>query len=339
VIASEFSNLFDNSNQPVMVVCDGTIVYCNPAAETNIGHLTGQPISDFLADDGCITVNGAAFSASVSSSLGHSIYYLTSKDSCDNFLYHVSARLREKIAELKLAESIIYPLIVDTEDDRLISYFQTLKKDIAVMHRMVGNLGYFQSFDKSSLNPSTFDLARVIGDIADSVPVFVGDNCPAVIFECDSGDMTVCADKNKIELAIFQLLSNSLKHTPKDGTVKINLSRSDKAFTVTVTDNGSGISPKQLACAWTPGNAEITPKGGIGIGLSIVQSIAALHGGHAVISGDSSGTAVSFTIDLFAANECMLGCIAANYDSGLSDLMLQLSEVIPAEHFSEKFTD
>ena len=335
----EFSNIFDKLDQPVIAVLNGTIVYCNPSAEIQLGDLVSKPLPKFINDTEIAAINGREYSISSSCAFGHDIYYLSPKSPADELLYHTSARLKEKIGQLKLADSMLSPMLENTGDQKLISYSNNISKTIATLHRMVGNLGYFQSFDKTSFFPVTFDLACSIADIADSVPVFVGDNCPHIVFECGSGDMTVQADKKKIELVLFQLLSNSLKHTPKDGKITIKLTRTVKSFSITVSDNGSGMSSKQLSSAWTPGNAEITPHGGIGIGLPMVRSIAVLHGGNALITSDEHGTTVSVSIPASQEDYDNFSTPAAQYDSGLSDMMLQLSDVIPADHFCSKFTD
>ena len=71
--------------------------------------------------------------------------------------------------------------------------------------------------------------------------------------------MTIQADKGKIEMALFQLLANSLKHTQKDGKITIRLSRTSKSFSITVSDNGCGISSAKLTSIWSVGNPEISP--------------------------------------------------------------------------------
>lgn len=339
MIVAEFSNLFDRLKDPVLVFSNDTIVYLNPAAKDLFGNLADTQIHEFFGESGTVTLNGAVYEVTISSAFEHDIYYLSPKNPLDDLLYHASARLKNKLAELKLTERLLTPILESLGDEKISAYSASLSKTVTVLHRMVGNLGFFQSFDKTSFCPMTFDLSQVIGDIADSIPVFVGENCPSIVFECADGDMTVQADKSKIELALFQILSNSLKHTEKGGKITIKLLRTDKSFTVIITDTGCGMSTKQLASVWLPGNAEITPNGGIGIGLPITQHIAALHGGHALISSDAGGTSVSLTIPAVQSGADDLGTLSAQYDSGLSDLMLQLSEVIPTDHFCSKFTD
>ena len=335
----EFSNIFDKLDQPVIAVSDGTVVYCNPSAKMQLGDFESCPLPEFIIDGETALINGRAYSISSTVAFDHDIYYFSAKLDAENILYHASARLKEKIGELKLADNILSPMIENMGDEKLISCSNRISKNITILHRMAGNLGYFQSFDKIAFAPETFDLGRTISDIADSVPVFVGVACPEIIFKCDGGDMTVKADKNKIELALYQLLSNSLKHTPKDGKITFTLSRTANSFIITVNDTGSGMSSAQLTSAWTPGNVEITPNGGVGIGLPIVQSIASLHGGNAIISSNEHGTTVSVSIPTTQNIPDNLGIAAVSYDSGLSDLMLQLSEVIPADHFCGKFMD
>ncbi|MBQ8830204.1 MAG: HAMP domain-containing histidine kinase [Oscillospiraceae bacterium] len=337
--APDFSVLFDNLNQPVIAVFKGQTVYSNPAAKIQLGDIDGSILAGLGEEADSAILGANTYKVTVSHAYDHSIYYLSPKYTSDDLLYNMSVRLKEKITELKLTDSILSPIVENLGNEKLMSYAQSISKNISVLHRMAGNLGYFQSFDKASFFPVTFDLARAISDIADSVPVFVGDNCPNIVFKCGSGDMTVQADKKKIELALFQLLSNSLKYIPSDGTITITVLKTAKSFSVTVSDNGSGMSSKQLSTAWTPGNAEITPRSGIGVGLPIVQHIAALHGGHAIISSDENGTSVSLSIPAQQENADNFCTPAAYYDSGLSDLMLQLSEVIPAERFCSKFTD
>ena len=339
MINNEFSDLFDKLDIPVIAVFDGKAVYCNPAAQAEVGDLTGTVLSDFSDETGTASFNGKAYTVTVGTAFDHSIYYLSPKYTADDLLYHTSARLKEKIAELKLSESILVPMIENIDDKKLTSLTQSISKTIATLHRMAGNLGYFQSFDKTAFFPVTFDIAQVISDIVHSVPVFVGDNCPEIVFEQGNGDMTIQADKGKIEMALFQLLANSLKHTQKNGRITIRLSRTSKSFSITVSDNGCGISSAKLTSIWSVGNPEISPNGGIGVGLPIVQHIAALHGGHAIISSNKNGTVVSISIPATNENADNLNNPAARYDSGLGDLMLQLSEVIPPEHFCSKFTD
>lgn len=339
MIVSEFSNLFDNLNAPVMVCADDTVIYCNPALIESFGDFTNCKKQELFIDSDTVSLNGTSYNVTATTAFDHDIYYLASHNPSDDILYHASTRLKNKIAELKLYEKLLSPTFENMDDEKLLSYFSSLSKSIAVLHRMVGNLGYFQSFDKSAFLPVTFNFAQIIGDIADSIPVFVGENCPKIIFECASGDMTVQADKNKIEFALFQLLSNGLKHTEKEDKITIRLIKNTDSYTVIVTDTGSGMSEKQLSSAWLPGNSELTPTGGIGLGLPIVAHIAAMHGGHALISSNTSGTTVSITIPALQENADNFTTLSAQYDNGLSDLMLQLSDVIPAKHFRGKFTD
>ena len=204
---------------------------------------------------------------------------------------------------------------------------------------MVGNLGFFQSFDGVSFSPVSFDIAQTIGDIVDSVPYFVGASCPKIEFKYSIKNTLIQADKEKIELALYQLLSNSIKYTPPTGTITVSLSDSGQNINITVNDTGCGISPEKITEIWDVGNDGFSPADGIGTGLPIVKHISRMHKGQTILTSNANGTSVTISIPKTQTNADSFKSISEKYESGLSDMMLQLSDVIPADHFSNKYKD
>jgi PAS domain S-box-containing protein len=92
------------------------------------------------------------------------------------------------------------------------------------------------------------------------------------------------ADERAVKQMLLNLLSNSVKFTPKGGKVVVSATlRPDRSLAVTVGDTGIGIAPENLSRALAPfgqvDNAESRATEGTGLGLPLVSALMELHGG------------------------------------------------------------
>ena len=109
-------------------------------------------------------------------------------------------------------------------------------------------------------------------------------------------------DERRIKQVLINLLSNAVKFTPTGGRVSLWLG-CDAAGTLqfSVSDNGIGIAPNDIAKVLTPfGQVETTYArrfGGTGLGLPIARSLVEMHGGSFTLESKlGEGTKVSFTL-------------------------------------------
>jgi signal transduction histidine kinase len=91
------------------------------------------------------------------------------------------------------------------------------------------------------------------------------------------------ADQALLHQAVYNLVENAVKYTPKGGGVTINLLSDADSLTFAVRDSGIGIQPqdmKRLFEKFFRGtHREALAQRGTGLGLAIVKSIAERHGG------------------------------------------------------------
>jgi signal transduction histidine kinase len=108
------------------------------------------------------------------------------------------------------------------------------------------------------------------------------------------------ADRVQLELAILNLISNSVDAMSSGGKLTVRLGRVDNRLRLEVEDTGSGIPPDLLAHIFDPWVTTKEQGKGSGLGLSIARQVIASHGG--TIRVDSGlGRGARFTIDLPAA--------------------------------------
>jgi two-component system, OmpR family, sensor kinase len=102
--------------------------------------------------------------------------------------------------------------------------------------------------------------------------------------------LTVQGDHDQLLRVLRNLVNNAAVHTRPDGAIRVRADREGNEIVLRVDDEGPGLSEEEAAHVferfWRADKARTRAKGGSGLGLSIVTSIVADHGGTA--SFDSS---------------------------------------------------
>jgi len=114
------------------------------------------------------------------------------------------------------------------------------------------------------------------------------------------------ADRRAVKQILVNLLSNAVKYTPPGGVVSVAVAPG-RGIEITVSDTGTGISEADLARLGRPFEQVETPEGrakeGTGLGLALVKSLAAMHGGEALLASTlGEGTVVTVRLPHAAVN-------------------------------------
>lgn len=120
-------------------------------------------------------------------------------------------------------------------------------------------------------------------------------------FHTSSEVIQIVADREKLEIVIFNLLSNAFKFTPEGGKIGITISENDENVSIEVTDSGCGISSEAHEKIFNRFYQEPAKNqsfgGGFGIGLYLVKTFVELHGGKvSYLSDENSGTSFHLQI-------------------------------------------
>jgi PAS domain S-box-containing protein len=111
---------------------------------------------------------------------------------------------------------------------------------------------------------------------------------------------TVLGDGERIQQIAWNLVSNAIKFTPRDGRVHVSLRRAPSYVELVVADTGQGIAPEFLPHVFEPfrqADGAISRRaGGLGLGLSIVRSLVELHGGTVTATSDGPGLGSTFAV-------------------------------------------
>ncbi|MGJ8697613.1 MAG: two-component system sensor histidine kinase NtrB [Verrucomicrobiaceae bacterium] len=100
-------------------------------------------------------------------------------------------------------------------------------------------------------------------------------------------------DPTQIQQALYNLIRNAYQAlTPPDGEIAIRTTFSDYEVTLSISDNGSGMSPEVMGAIFEPFHT--TKATGTGLGLLIVRRILREHGGELEVQSEENvGTTVT----------------------------------------------
>ena len=112
----------------------------------------------------------------------------------------------------------------------------------------------------------------------------------------------VQADPTRLEQIISNLLTNAVKYTPAGGAISISVRNEAGDAVLRVADNGIGMRRELLTRVFEPfvqGEPGLDRSaGGLGLGLTLVRQLAALHGGSARADSEGPGRGSTFSVRL-----------------------------------------
>jgi len=164
-------------------------------------------------------------------------------------------------------------------------HVQMIRRNIETEARLVDDLLDLTRIGQGKLSLH-FEIVDAHELIRNVVGMFQGDMTEKGITVAQALKAKECyiwADLGRLQQIILNIISNAVKFTPPDGTIKIETSNIETNITIKISDTGVGIEPEvmpRLFNAFEQGEQTITRRfGGLGLGLSIVKSLVELHGG------------------------------------------------------------
>ncbi len=130
-----------------------------------------------------------------------------------------------------------------------------------------------------------FDLVPVLADAAEFYAV-VAESRNQVLETDLPEHLPMVGDRDLLLQAVANLLDNAIKFTPAEGNIRLAAVQDDTGLCISVTDDGPGMPADDRDHAgerfFRADKARATP--GSGLGLSLVQAMAHLHGGELVLA-------------------------------------------------------
>ena len=206
----------------------------------------------------------------------------------------VSHDLRTPLAGMRaMAEALEDGVVADPVT--VAEYHRRLRVETGRMTRLVDDLFELSRINAGALRliPATLPLREVVSDaIAGVAPLAAGKKI--TILAAETGWPTVRAGERELARVVTNLLVNSVRYTPEDGTVHIDAGRGREGVWLAVSDTCGGIPDADLDRVFDiafRGERARTPETGAGggLGLAIVRGLVEAHGGRVGVRNTGGG--------------------------------------------------
>ncbi len=155
---------------------------------------------------------------------------------------------------------------------------------------------------KITLKRQRVDLTEVLRSAAATARPTIEERRHEFILDLTRGYFPTHADPTRLEQIFVNLLTNAAKYTEPGGRIELHSRATMSEFIVTVRDNGIGMSRELIDGAFdlfVQGDRSIArTEGGLGIGLTLVRTLAELHGGTVTARSDGAGQGSEFIVSL-----------------------------------------
>lgn len=246
--------------------------------------------------------------------------------------------LRVPLAGIMTAAERLFPVTGMEEDPALREYAARLNRGLYQMLRIVSNMSD-AGRGTASPNPQLemVEIASFLRELFQHAQELVSHSGLTVNFENLTNSLYTLADTEKLERAVLNILSNAVKFTPAGGHIDASLRRRGNRLYLTIQDSGEGISQSIRGSIHRryqrqPGIED--SRFGIGLGMVLIRSAAAIHGGAVLIDhpGDT-GTRITMTLAIRQDGSGFLRSplLRLDYAGERDHALLEFSESLPAK--------
>ena len=219
----------------------------------------------------------------------------------DQFIAMVSHELRTPLATILGWSSILGDDTIDREILR--EGLATIQRSASVQKKLIEDLLDVSRTltGKLRLSMHTLDLQEVVHAAVESMRPAAEAKSISILTSFEPA-IRVSGDPDRLQQIIWNLITNSVKFTPRGGVINVVMSRAEEQALIEVRDSGDGIDASFLPHVFEPFRQSDVSRArehkGLGLGLSIVKYLVEAHGGTVSVWSDGIGAGTTFRVML-----------------------------------------
>lgn len=221
----------------------------------------------------------------------------------DDFLAMVSHDLRDLLNGIVVSSQLLAQKFEKHSDrERLLIDTTRIERNGARMNRLIGDLVDVASLDAGKLAMQTVrgEVASLVLEAVEALQITASEKGVHLAVRDVLESCLADFDHDRMLQVLGNLIANSIKFTPKGGSIRVHFERMGESVEFCVDDTGQGIPAAMLEAIferfWQVGKND---RRGLGLGLYISRCIVEAHGGN--IRAESSpgqGTRMYFTLPI-----------------------------------------
>jgi diguanylate cyclase (GGDEF)-like protein len=179
-----------------------------------------------------------------------------------------------------------------------------IERQVRQMTRLISDLLDVTRINtgKLRLDIQRLDLSQLVSEAVEGMQGSIASRAQTLQLDVAPPPMPINGDHVRLVQVVTNILNNASKYTPREGTISLSLTSSGDTASISVEDNGIGITPDALSHVFEPfvqeSHATSFDSSGLGIGLSLVRELVHGHGGEVFASSGGPGTGSRFVVTL-----------------------------------------
>ncbi|WP_310262958.1 KinB sensor domain-containing domain [Pseudomonas sp. 3296] len=209
------------------------------------------------------------------------------------FVLRASHELRTPVTGMHMAFGLFRERAKFPADSREADLLDTVNEEMQRLMQLINDLLNFSRYQnglqKLTLAPCSIEelLAQARARFAESAT----ERGIELRIEVQGPLPRLQADQPQLDRVLDNLIDNALRHTAREGLIRLQARRHGERVIISVEDNGEGIAYGQQGRIFEPFVQVGRKKGGAGLGLALCKEIVQLHGGRmGVYSRPGQGT-------------------------------------------------
>ena len=340
------------TERPAFCVKNDVIVAVNTVAARHMLQ-TGTNIYDIVAEhlkeyksftDGClylpITIADQSYNCNVTRTKEYDIFLIDHTEE------------NERLQTLALAaQHLLIPLSnIMTVTDRLLSSLnkedpaiqknaEQISRNLFQLLRIVGNMSDTSGYQRQSLSGmQTADLPAIIREVLQKTQAIAESAGLNLQFTDQSSPVFGLADSEKLERAIYNLLSNAFKFSKPGSCVEVKLTNTEKQLSFSICN--TSLENTDFFPVWHRYQRKPAiedSRYGLGLGMTLISSVAIAHGGTVLIDHPAPNqTRITMSIAVIDSDTTLCHSPIfrmSDYAGGRDKSLLELSEILSADFY------
>jgi PAS domain S-box-containing protein len=224
----------------------------------------------------------------------------------NEFLAMLAHELRNPLAPISNGLQLLK--LQDADLETVQQTTEMMERQLVHMVRLVDDLLDVSRIitGKLTFNKGPVDLATIVKRAVEESQFTIDAHGHELMLSIPARPIIVEADTDRIAQVITNLLQNAAKYTDTPSQIWLSIERQANDAVIRVQDVGIGIAPEMLPEIFglfiQADHSLARPKGGLGIGLSVVKRLVELHGGTVEATSAGLGKGSEFTVRLPVAS-------------------------------------
>ena len=233
----------------------------------------------------------------------------------DEFIAMLAHELRNPLAPISNAAHILRA--ADGHDATIHEVGSMLYRQVSQLGRLVDDLLDMSRITRGTieLRREAIELAPVVRQAVEASKTWCDELEHQLTVALPEAPLWLDADPARLAQVIANLLNNACKFTNRGGRIRLEVERDGGDAVIRVSDNGIGISPEHQGRIFEMftqvDNSLERSHDGLGIGLTLVRSLAEQHGGSVSVRSEGPGQGSEFEIRLPLADVAPLAAASA----------------------------